>query len=399
MIETGLPASPARGSGSRPVHVCQLVHGLEVGGVEIMVLNLVERLDPHQYHVTIACLDLLGTLSGRAREKGIEVELVPRRPGIDWSYPARLAKFLKERRVDVLHLHNPTPFFYGALAGRLARIPCVVYTEHGRDLSRGWKVRLAHRILARFVDRIVVVAEHGRRLLMEGEGVDGRKITRIYNGIDGRQFDHVQGGNSPGRLAAILGTAGLVVGIVARLDPIKNHRALFEAFRMLIPRLPEITLLVVGDGAARAELEAAAGRLGITSKVRFLGARSDVPQLLHAMDLFVLPSHSEGLSLTLIEACASGKPIVATDVGGNGEVVQDGYNGLLVAPDNPKALADAMYRVLSAPQRAREMGTNGRAKFARDFTLDAMVGGYLRLYESVLAKQSRHLQRDNSATV
>lgn len=384
----GQGSARAARPGDGRTHVCQLVQGLAVGGLEIMVLNLVSGLDSSRFRSTVCCFDTLGSLAGEARARGVDVHLLTRARGVDWRYPFRLAGFLRRQCVDVLQAHNPTAFFYGALAGRLARVPCVVYTEHGRDLSAGWKVRLAHRVLARLVDRVVAVGEHGRRLL-ESEGVPATRITRIYNGIDPAPY---AGAARPEHRLAARAALGLpgespVVGIVARLDPIKNHEGLLRAFALVLDRLPSAILLVVGDGPPRAELEALARALGLAEAARFLGTRSDIPRVLAALDLFVLPSHSEGLSLTLVEASAAARPIVATDVGGNGEVVEHGVSGLLVPRADVPALANALVSLLADAPRARAMGAAGRARFERQFTLASMVGGYASLYTDCLGER------------
>lgn len=371
---------------TQPIHVLQLVQGLEIGGLEKIVLSLITHLDPSLVRVSVCCFDYLGPLATEANTKGIEVCLLKRKPGIDWSYPWRLCRFLKDRNIQVLHLHNPTAFFYGTLAGKLARTPYIVYTEHGRDFSEGWKIRLAHRWLAKMVDRIVVVAKHGQRVLVREEGVDERKITLIYNGIDGKRFNRVQYADYYESIRTGLGLTShtQVIGVVGRLDAIKNHAVLFEAMHILLHRFPKVSLLVIGEGPLRVELETMIEQMDLKNHVKFLGARADVPELLTVLDGFVLPSFSEGLSLTLIEACAAGVPIVATRVGGNEEVVVDQENGLLVPSDDAEALGKAISSILSNTEMARKMGANGRKRFEAHFTLGNMVQKYHELYASCM---------------
>jgi len=216
-----------------------------------------------------------------------------------------------------------------------------------------------------------------------GEVVPLDKMVTIHNGIDTDRF------GSPHDSSAIRAALGLcadqpVIGIVARLDPIKNHEALITAMKQIVAQLPRAVLLIVGDGPLRSELEAQVSSLALGDHVCFLGARADVPELLGAIDLFVLCSHSEGLSLTLIEACAAGKPIVATDVGGNAEVVQHQETGLLVPLGQPELLAEAILEVLGDREKALQMGQNGRRNFEEQFVLGAMVQEYEKLYELCL---------------
>ncbi|HHM06041.1 MAG TPA: glycosyltransferase [Gammaproteobacteria bacterium] len=368
---------------SQPAAVVHLIQGLQFGGLEMMAVNLIEGLDRRCYRPLVCCYDSLGPLAERLAQGGVSAALVPRRAGVDWRYILTLARFLRRHHTRLLHLHNSTAFFYGALAGRLARVPAIVYTEHGRDFASSRKARLINPVLARLVDRVVTVAEFCQDYLA-AEGVSRRRMETIHNGIDGARFGAAF---DTAALRAALGLAPAqpVIGIVARLDPIKNHRLLLKAMAAVRGCCPDAVLLIIGDGPLRAELEAQARALQLAGRVHFLGGRDDVPALLALMDVFVLCSHSEGLSLTLIEAAAAARPIVATAVGGNGEVVQDGVNGRLVPPNDPAALAGALMDLLRDPAGAQAMGQAGRAVYAREFTLDTMVRRYEALYAALLS--------------
>jgi glycosyltransferase involved in cell wall biosynthesis len=202
----------------------------------------------------------------------------------------------------------------------------------------------------------------------------------IHNGIGAERFAHLD------RRVRVRATLGFdedrpTIGVVARLDRVKNHALLFRAMRRILERLPAAILLVIGDGPLRGSLESLADELHVRDHVAFLGARDDIPDLLSALDLFVLPSISEGLSLTLIECCAAGKAMVATDVGGNREIVEQGVNGLLVPPDDDAALASAALEVLTDARMAAAMGAAARRRFEAEFSLDNMVSQYRALYE------------------
>lgn len=364
-----------------------LLHDLKVGGVEMMVVELASRQHT-TFRVSICCFDGSGSLAAQAESNGVDVQVLRRKPGVDWRYPFKLARLLKKQRIDILQLHNPTAFFYGTLAGRLARTPCVIYTEHGRDVSYGWKVRLGHRLLSKMVDEIVAVGDHGKHFLSTEEGIDSRKITRIYNGVAPESFDYKLDMQSRHDVRQMLGLeAGTepVIGIVARLDPIKNHSSLLRAMKKVVSDIPSTVLLVVGDGPEEERLRKCVKDMKLNGSVCFLGSRENIPELLKIMDLFVLPSYSEGISMTLIEACAAGKPIVATNVGGNPEIVEHGENGLLVESDDSDALASAIVEILSDPVRAQEMGVKARLKFERQFTIGQMVANYERLYRKYLS--------------
>jgi len=348
-----------------------------------MVVNFLERIDRSLYHPSICCYDSLGSLSQGLSEKGIGVHLLRRRPGIDYFYPFKLARYLKKSKIKILYLHNPTALFYGTLAGKIARTQCIIYTEHGRDFSSSSKVKIANSLLCKMVNRVVVVAEHGKRYLVQHEGVNEKKIIKIYNGIDSQRFGKNHDVTLIRRELGITDDQS-VIGIVARLDPIKNHTCLIRAMKIIAARLSEAVLLIIGDGPLRTELESLTTNLGLQNNIKFLGARSDIAELLGVMDVFVLCSFSEGLSLTLIEACAAAKPIVATNVGGNAEIVKHESNGLLVPSDQPEDLAKAVLEILTDKAKAKLMGKKGRKQFEEKFTLDVMVKKYEDLYESCL---------------
>ena len=348
-----------------------------------MVINFLERIDRSQYRPSICCYDSLGSLSQGLPEKGIGVHLLKRRHGIDYFYPFKLAKYLRKSKIKILHLHNPTALFYGTLAGKIAGTPCVIYTEHGRDFSSSFKVRIANRLLCRMVDKIVVVAECGKRYLVEHEGVNEKKIIKIYNGIDSQKFGRVHDSKLIRRELGLRDKQP-IIGMVARLEPIKNHACLIRAMKIIVTSLPGVLLILIGDGRLRAELGSLAVDLGLQNNIKFLGTRYDIEDLLNILDVFVLSSFSEGLSVVLIEACATGKPIVATNVGGNAEIVEHEGNGLLVPSDQPEALAKAIAELLTDKEKGRKMGEFGRKKFQEEFTLDGMVKRYEALYESCL---------------
>lgn len=323
--------------------------------------------------------DCLGPLANQLGLAGIPCLLLRRNPGVDLRYILRLARQLRRMRPDILHLHNPTAFFYGALAGRFARVPRIVYTEHGRDFASSTRSDVLHRLLGRLIDHAVVVSESSRALLL-AEGVPAKRILTIHNGIDAARF--LMGEDRWGMRKRLgLARDQPIVGIVARLDPIKNHAALLRAMARLVRWHPDAVLLVIGDGPLRGELQRQVVDLGLDEHVRFLGNRDDVPELLAALDVMVLCSHSEGLSLTLLEDSAAGKATVATAVGGNAEIVEHGCSGLLVPLGDDAALADAIHDLLADPERAAALGQAARLRFMREFTVQRMVSRYVALYE------------------
>ncbi|MBI5469514.1 MAG: glycosyltransferase [Deltaproteobacteria bacterium] len=363
-----------------PANIMHLVQGLEVGGLEHVVVSLIKGLDRSRYASSVCCFDTLGSLAG-SLNGSTKVHLLKRKQGIDYAYPFRLAAFLKREKIQILHLHNSTAYFYGVIAGKLAGTPVVIYTEHARDVRPNMKVRVADRVLSVFTDRVVAVAGFIKKNLVEQEWFDPLKITIAYNGVDGSRFSAAN--DTAGIKKELgLGERSKVVGIVARLDPIKNHRSLIEAMDKVVKEFPDSVLLIIGDGPLRGELTELVSRLGLEKNIRLLGTRGDVERLLSIFDVFVLSSLSEGLPLTLLEAMASGRPIIATGVGGIPEVIENGVDGIIVPPGNTESLAKAITGLLNDRDRALKMGVMAKRKFDLRFSLDGMIRRYEEIYAS-----------------
>jgi sugar transferase (PEP-CTERM/EpsH1 system associated) len=368
----------------------QLIQGLEIGGPEKLVVDLVLNLDRKKYNLSICCYDKLGTFANKLREEGSSIFLCKRRQGKDYLYPFKLASLIRKKRVQILHMHNETALFYGTIAGKLARIPILIYTEHDGVLPRRLLIAQTNRILSLLNDQVIAVSGYLRNYLVSLEKMDPRKVTIIYNGVDARRFD--SNSNNEEEKLKIKSELCLdgnipIVGTIARLDPEKNHQCLLRAIQKICKELPDVVLLLVGDGSIRGELQSLTASLGIINNVRFLGSRGDIPQILSIFDIFVLSSLREGLPVALIEATAMGIPIVATNVGGNSEVVENGVNGILVSSNDEVGLAKAIVELLRDRELAKKMGKSGRRIFENKFTLDSMVGKYEEIYDYFIKKK------------
>lgn len=361
-------------------NVLHLLQGLYVGGLEYMVARLVNRLDRDRFLPSVCCFDKVGALQNSLCSD-TKVTLLKRKPGTDLSYPFKLAKLLKQDKIDILHVHNSTAYFYGVLAGKLAGTKRIIYTEHARDVAPNFKSCVMDKVLSLMTDRIVVVAEFLKTNLVQREWFNPEKISIIYNGIDGAPF---AGEFDRETIIRELGIASdaKIIGIVARLDPIKNHRCLISAMQKVKGHFPDAMLLVIGDGPLRSELEELAAAVELQESIRFLGTRKDIPQLLSVLDIFVLCSLSEGQPLTILEAMAAGKPLVATAVGGIPEVIGEGVDGIVVPSNDADKLADALLELLREERKRRVMGARAREKFAEQFTVERMVEKYEKIYES-----------------
>ncbi len=350
-------------------HVVQLVQGLATGGLERVVLDLSAALVQRGARVTICCYDGEGELAPAARAAGIDVQFLPRRPGVDLKYPARLAAALRAWQATAIHMHNGTALFYGALAARKADLPVRVYTEHDGVFPRGIVRAWVNRRLVKTLTQATAVSQAVKELWCRHDRINPVAVAVIHNGV---------AANPRPRASASQGRE-IRIACVGRLSREKGIDVLLGAMAALQEQMPTLAarLTIVGDGPLRAELEAQAGRIGVAAT--FLGWRDDVPALLGEMDLLVLPSRSEGLPLALLEAMAAGLPAVAADVGGVREAAVDGKTALLVPPGQSAALAAAIARLcLDAPLRSA-MGQAALQRFNERFDLSKMVDAYARL--------------------
>ena len=301
----------------------------------------------------------------------------------------RMARLFRKLRPDLVHTRNWTCI--DAIVGaRLAGVPVVIHGEHGREANdpegRNPRRRQMRRILSPFVTEFVTVSRDLARWLVEQVRVPARKVRTIYNGVDTERF-------APGDRAAARQALGIpadwsVVGTVGRLDPVKDQAGLVRAFART-PKSGKSALVIAGHGPSRPELEAVVSELALGDRVRLLGEREDVPLLLRALDVFVLPSLGEGISNAILEAMATGLPVIATRVGGNVELVRDGVTGRLVEPRSPDALAAALGTYLGDLAMARGQGAAGRERAVAEFGLERMLAGYAALYRSYVSLEAR----------
>ena len=358
-----------------------VVYTLDVGGLENGLVNIVND-DVAGIRHAIICLTRAGSLRARVG-RGVEVFEVGKRPGHDVRAFVRLTRLFRQLGSDVVHSRN-WGTVDAVIAARLAGVPAVVHGEHGYDSAdpegrSRWK-RGVRRVCGGLIDRFVVVSDDLHRWLTGRVGISEGKVVKIANGVDTQRFAPGEGATVRRELG--VPTDALVVGTVGRLEAVKNQASLIQAFATLAATHPEMVLVIAGDGRCRTSLEDLARRSNVSARVRFLGERGDVPRLLRAMDVFVLPSVAEGMSNTLLEAMASGLPIVATRVGGSPEVVADGVNGFLV-DSLPGALAAAIEGYVEKPQVMRQHGVASRRRATELFTLERMRSAYAGLYRQL----------------
>ncbi len=369
---------------TRPIRLGIVVHSMGIAGAEMLVARILERggeaLEP-----TILCLDEIGELGHRLRTEGVEVIALDRRPGLDLRLARVIARVARERGLELVHAHQYTPFFYAALARmRPASRFKLILTEHGRHYPdrvsrlRHWTNRW---LLDRQADAITGCSEFSRRRLAEIDGFAGDRIELIPNGVEVERY--AGGERLALRRELGLATGRTLVACVARFHPVKDHETLLRAFARVTAERDDVDLLLAGDGALRGRLEALTRELGLETRVRFLGVRDDVPELLQAADIFCMTSLSEAASLTLLEAMAASLPAVVTAVGGNPELLRDEREGVLAPRGDERAVAAAIVRLASEPETRARMGAAARRRVEAAFTLGRTVDAYLELFERV----------------
>ena len=364
--------------------IVHVVENLERGGLERVVIDLAAAQLRAGHDCLVICLFEKGALAGELEAHGVPVIACHKRGGVDLPAIRRLRSALRSHGAEVIHTHNAMAHYYTAIASRgLPLLRRLLNTRHSMSARAGsarseWLYRCSMRV----TDYSVAVCEAARAKL-EREGVRPRlRLVGIPNGIHTELFAAAADADRT-RLAEALGfEAGTrIIGTVGRLNRIKDQAALIRAFAHIAPQLPQTALVLVGDGPLRDSLQALAAETGAGDRIRFLGDRSDVRALLPGFELFALTSLSEGYSMALLEACASGLPIVATDVGGNGEIVRPGLNGRLIPPADPDALAKALLGLLSMPRtELARLGEAGREWALCEASFPRMIERYDRLY-------------------
>ena len=387
-------ASPDR----RPL-IAHVIYRLGVGGLENGVVNLVNRLPEARFRHAIVCLTDYTEFRSRITRPDVAVYAVHKREGHDLGAGLRLYRLLRRLRPAVVHTRN-LGCLEALVPAWLAGVPARVHGEHGWDVfdphGTSRKYRLLRRLHGPLVDRYVPLSRELENYLVAGVGLAADRMTRIYNGVDTARFRPRNGaGGAQALPAGFAGPDDLVIGTVGRMHGVKDQLNLAHAFVRLTGEAPaqagRLRLVLIGDGPLRAACQGVLDGAGLGAQAWLPGDRDDVPDLMRAMQLFVLPSLAEGISNTILEAMASGLPVIATAVGGNPELVEDGVTGALVPPRDPAALADALRTFVRDPVRRTAAGLAARQRAETRFSLAAMMSRYTELYEGVLRAKAPRL--------
>jgi len=374
--------------------IVHVVYRFDFGGLENGLVNLINRMPRDRYRHAIVCLTTYSDFAKRIQRDDVRFIALHKRSGKDFGCYWRLARTLRELRPAVVHTRN-----LGTLDMQLVAALCGirgrVHGEHGWDVydlnGRNPKYLRLKRIVKRFVHRYVAMSRDLAEYVVRDVGVPIDRVHQIYSGVDGAKFRPRSENETPPWPEHFLPEGGIVFGTVGRQEPVKNPVGLVRAFASLVDAVPggrrRLRLVLVGAGPMQDEVRQAVTSAGMTDLVWLPGGRDDVPALTRHMDVFVLPSLNEGISNTILEAMASGVPVVAARVGGNPEIVREGVTGALYASNDEAALARTLQEYVEQPERRLSQGRQARAVVEERHTLEAMVRDYLRVYDACLNRQ------------
>lgn len=421
------------------INIMLISDKLFFGGAEMVVYNLATNLNKARFQVHICCLESLGEIGERIKAQGIEVFNLKSKKGMDFSLPFKLARLLKTKKIDIIHAHNSTAFKHAVMAAQIAKTPIIIQTRHGNELSglgllrrledtsgllamtenammalRKKLHRLIYRFLVNKADKIVCICNDLKEKIARDERIKEEKLFVIFNGIktdcfgaaaprnDGTSTDAPRNDareDTPCNDDALLQELGLnkddlILINVANIRPEKGQVYLIDAFKELVQTFPNLKLLIAGkdsDIKLAQTLKAKVVENKMEDKVLFLGQRSDINELLAISDIFVLPSLTEGMPVTILEAMAMQKPILATNVGGIPEMIQNGSNGILIESKNTNALISALSGMITNNDMRRCLGQKAKETAQDQFRLEIMIRNYEELYKNLYLKKSKSM--------
>ena len=377
--------------------VLHLVYRFDTGGLENGVVNLINHMPPGAYrHAVVALTEVVPGFSRRIEREGVEFVSLHKPPGHAARLYPRLLQLFRQMQPAIVHTRN-----LAALECQVpawwAGVPVAIHGEHGRDVDdldgNRKRYQWMRRAYRPFVDQYVALSSDLAGYLRQRVGVPAQRVAQIYNGVDIQRFHPAGDGraNLPG--SPFNDPLLFVVGTVGRMQTVKAQTLLARAFVRALALQPalrtRLRLVMVGEGPLRAEAQALLAAAGAADLAWLPGERADVPDVMRGLDCFVLPSLAEGISNTILEAMASGLPVLATRVGGNAELVVDGETGLIVSSGDTEAMAQGLMALASDQGPAGTMGRAGRARVERQFSLPAMVSAYQGLYDRLLAVAKR----------
>lgn len=367
------------------VKICHFVDTLEIGGLEKTVKNIVLGMDKNDYQHQVWCLRKKGALAQDLERERILVRSFNFESGLKISYLLRLIREAKKENFKIIHSHGIFPSIWAQLTAIFAKVSIRVMHCQNLYYASSVKERIRLRFLSCFTTKFIAVSQAVNKCLIGFIGIAPDKITLIYNSapdLEQQTLDRKE------EIRANLGLkpSDFVVGSISRLAELKGHIFIIEAIKELLKHNQNCKCIIAGDGPLRESLTQEVKNLGLEDKIIFLGQRKDAEDLYLAMDVFVLKSTSkEGLPLSLAEAASAGLPLIATAIGGNPEIVQDGVNGFIIPPKNSGTLAEKIEYLMRDPGTRKRMGENSRKIWQEKFTLQGMLNKIDSLYKDLMS--------------
>jgi len=390
---------------ANPPLVAHVIYSLGTGGLENGLVNIINRTPSERYRHAIICLTTAHEFASRITAPNVPVVELHKQEGIDLPIYWRLLRTLRELKPAIIHSRNLAALDSQVVGFLLPGVK-QVHGEHGRDIydldGSNWKYRLLRRSMRPIIDCYIAVSKDLEQWLLDSIGINPLRLRQIYNGVDHGSFQPGGAARSGLMPPEFLPPANaIVLGTVGRLVEVKDQAMILRALQLLLQQAPALgdvlRVVMVGDGPLGPQLKELTRELGLRKHVWFTGDRADVPELLRAMDVFLLPSLAEGISNTVLEAMASGLPVIATQTGGNPELIEDGVNGYLVPVGDYSQLALRIKELLDSPEIRIRMGQRARKFIEERFDWDRTVSKYLAVYDDLLGIRTVTSQSDRGA--
>ena len=350
-----------------------IVDSLDIGGLENFVINLVNSLDSSKYNIHICCLNSPGILASRLNSN-IHIHCLHKKPGIKYNLFFKLAKLLKKNKIDIIHTHNTNPYRYGTIAGKLAGVSKIFNTDHNSlAYLKGRKQFLFNYLLSFFNTKIITVSNDLAKKHIRLGNFSKYKIKTIHNGIP-LQYKKINKSKYKQQVHPSFTSKDAILIAIGRLSKEKDHFTLISAFNRLQQK--NIKLLIVGDGPLKNKLQ----DFACNKNIIFLGSRDDISKLLQISDIFILSSLTEGISLTILEAMQHKIPIIATNIGGNKEIL-DLNSAVLIPIKNPKLLSEKISFLLKNKEISQNLADNAFKTLQNNFNFKDMIKKYENLYQ------------------
>lgn len=368
---------------NRKINVIHVTQYLEIGGLETFIVEFCKQIDKEAFNVSVLCTNHYDENYKKCLEQdNIDVNLIKKKYKYDLLFFLKAAAFLKRKKIEIIHSHGGC-FLYSAIIGKLAGVKKIIHTLHGMPITTGYKSRIEEYLSCLMADNIVAVSNEIADDIKSRVNIFNSKIEVIINGIDHIKYTPCTDLKTITESKVFFGLPQdkKIIGSVGRLENVKNYPLLLKAFSELIHFYNnDFHLVFVGNGREESRLKKIAEELAIDDKVSFLGMQYDLPRIYPLFDVFVLSSITEGTSISLLEAQASGIPAVVTDVGGNSNIIQDGINGYLCKSGDHAEMAAKLDRLLNNNSELSRMKLSAREVVLRKFDMNSVLRKYQRIY-------------------